>query len=256
MKTIQRYISKELTHFVGRHLRTEEDQYELLRLILETGELRPNAVHVWANGYALGVHGHEKLSSNKAYEAAVVCFCDIPVEDFEIHMCKYSRCGLAFSKAFLVEKDVNPVFYIAQNAVPRFSTMGEQHLLPGATRDQVFDAFYEEYSAAMGELMNLRNAERIRECGSMPPGPLLRLLDRIEQLKHFWDDLIFSHMLFFDTRKPEDSKENLYMEREWRARGSVRFTLNDVSRIIIPKNYGERFRGDFPKYFGQVTFSL
>src|SRR5262245_20037779 len=38
---MQRYISRELTHFLGRALQDDEERYTLLRKILRTGQLLP-----------------------------------------------------------------------------------------------------------------------------------------------------------------------------------------------------------------------
>jgi hypothetical protein len=37
---VQRYVSNELTHFVGRSLADEDRQFDLLVAILKTGQLR------------------------------------------------------------------------------------------------------------------------------------------------------------------------------------------------------------------------
>lgn len=44
------------------------------------------------------------------------------------------------------------------------------------------------------------------------------------------------------------------MEREWRQYGHVRFTLDDVRRVIVPEEYARPFRAALPNYVGQVTF--
>ena len=40
MKRVQTYISSELTHFVGRSLSSEEDQYKIFVKIIKTGIIR------------------------------------------------------------------------------------------------------------------------------------------------------------------------------------------------------------------------
>ena len=71
--------------------------------------------------------------------------------------------------------------------------------------------------------------------------------------------MIRSHFLSFcvpfDSGKTDADLENYYMEREWRVLGAVRFDLDDVFRVILPKAYAKRFRADLPKYSGQVTFA-
>lgn len=106
----QRYISKELTHFVGKGLRPNS-QYKLLIKILISGWLThpPHDPHVSGN---LVVNTSAKISQNDMYSPQVVCFCDIPIEDLTLHTVKYSPFGLAFDKDFIVKNGGTPVHYI------------------------------------------------------------------------------------------------------------------------------------------------
>ena len=58
----------------------------------------------------------------------------------------------------------------------------------------------------------------------------------------------------FSTDLEEDDPQNYYMEREWRMSGALNFSLADVTRVVLPRAYGQRFREDFPDYYGQVSF--
>ena len=117
----QRYVSKELSHFVGR-VKSEEEQYGILLQILREGILlAPSSARVGGEageplriGYELVTNPAEPIGER--FRANVVCFCDIPVEDLTIHTAKYSRFGLAFEKDFLVERGASPVFYIDTRA--------------------------------------------------------------------------------------------------------------------------------------------
>src|SRR4028119_165483 len=113
MGASQRYVSDELTHFVGSRLGTPEDRYALLLAIIRGGLLKApglsdQTVEQTADGprtttrYTLTIGRDEPLSSNKKYCASIVCFADIPVEDLPIHIRKYGEFGVAFSKRFLV----------------------------------------------------------------------------------------------------------------------------------------------------------
>src|SRR5262249_34976341 len=127
---LQRYISRELTHFVGRNLGKENkdpaayehEHYELLKRILDAGELsselsRQTETLFGQELQVMKTENKNALSTNQMYSSTVVCFCDIPLADFHIHMTKYSRFGISFLKTFLIERGANPVFYIAKDAV-------------------------------------------------------------------------------------------------------------------------------------------
>jgi hypothetical protein len=101
MTTIQRYISKELIHFIGRGL-SEEEQYLLLVDIITSGWLTHPPHMLDVTPHLEVTRG--RISLNEMYKPTVVCFCDIPVTDIHIHMSKYSRFGLSFLKQFLYSK--------------------------------------------------------------------------------------------------------------------------------------------------------
>lgn len=72
------------------------------------------------------------------------------------------------------------------------------------------------------------------------------------------DSMIRSHFLSFcvpfDSTKDDADQENYYMEREWRVIGDVKFGLEGVCRVILPRPYARRLRSDVPDYAGQITF--
>lgn len=115
MTTSQRYVSSELTHFVGRRHRINRSrQYQTLAYILGDGLLRSGALQ--ADSSEIRTRPSKTLSSNNAIEPSTVCFCDIPEADFGIHMKKYGVFGISFAKSFLIEKGASPIFYIAANS--------------------------------------------------------------------------------------------------------------------------------------------
>ena len=274
MTRLQRYISQELTHFVGKSCASDEARYELLKKILSTGRLEPRRSRLVPLGaessveisgtasassnasgdlFSMGISGATRLSTNDVYEPDVVCFCDIPVEDLGIHMEKYSRFGLAFQKSFLVRQDANPVFYIAKDATDRFPSVHGRLLgKDSIEKGESLDAFFESYRGAYDRLfpwISLNGPGR-----SDVPVKLLEVLEEIMMLKSPLNDL-FSHFKFFDSRETDVSNQNFYMEREWRIRGSLDFVHDNVHRAIFPSIYARRFREDFPALFCQVTFS-
>jgi hypothetical protein len=118
----QRYVSKELTHFVGRGCRKpdgshdEDAQYALLVKILREGCLLHRLD--CPDGPARCVfHGGGSFGARTMIHVDAVCFCDIPAPDLAIHMEKYRSFGLSFLKSFLVRQGANPGFYVASDSV-------------------------------------------------------------------------------------------------------------------------------------------
>src|SRR5580704_16030974 len=111
----QRYVSSELSHFVGKG-KPEDEQYDILvNKILKSGWLTyPPHDHTLAR--SLAVDFSKPLSTDEALQYKVVCFCDIPEPDLPIHVDKYSKFGLAFKKDFLIGRGASPVFYVANEA--------------------------------------------------------------------------------------------------------------------------------------------
>ncbi|MCA1988063.1 MAG: hypothetical protein LDL07_02805 [Desulfarculus sp.] len=229
--SVQRYVSDELTHFVGRRLGNLPDaaerQYALLVEILRSGVLGTD------KSTAISYSDDKSFSGNEFYKANLVCFSDIPVPDLAIHMGKFSRFGLAFGKSFLSQRGANPVFYVAANASP--GPAGG----PDETRGQHFDREHQRVWRLFRQLEDL-------------PG-----LDQAA-VRELWTSLVYNFfglVKFYREGLPADDPENYYMEREWRVFGSLEFSLADVRRVIFPAQYAKRFRQDLPDYYGEITFS-
>lgn len=241
MVSSQRYVSKELTHFVGRGL-PEEEQYQILVNILRTERLLHPPFDPNSSGN-LVVYTGESICENKMYNPEVVCFCDIPLADLNLHMGKYSNFGLSFLKTYLIEKGANPVFYVAKDAL-----VGDP-LFGYISQGEHFDDMVRKYQTF------LQQAGEFILSQSKTPGVPKEFL-QLQDLRRSFDFGVFSYIKCFDASKSDEDPENYYMEREWRVIGHVFFKLNDVHRVIFPKSYAERFRDDLPEYIGQITFPI
>ena len=227
--SLQRYISDELTHFVGRSFRHEynahERQFELLVQILRSGRLGKNV-----DG-RVRFQADQVFSGNESYRANVVCFSDIPVPDLGIHMGKFSRFGLAFPKAFLIGRGANPVYYVARNAIMIIPRRARKRPWPSSfdeNHDRLW-AFYDAYKQGRPDPETDSRQEREKQ--------------EITDLFGFLVYHFFSFVKFFQEGLPPDDDKNYYMEREWRVFGNLDFTLNDVRRVIFP----QRFARSFPR---------
>lgn len=265
----QRYVSDELTHFVGRDLMQsmadeeresrEAQLYDRLIAILRSGTLATGGKRTGVNADpSIGKEGItvEKVISYNVgstdlqtmFDPAVVCFCDIPVGDIAIHMSKYSPFGLAFSRNFLLKHGANPVLYLAEDAVIDDDT--------GQTNR---DLFIEEMNKVLMLLTELQLATD-KEPGGAPRFPDLeglpkRISDAAILAHQFLLIRAFAYVKSFRGDSADDDPENFYMEREWRRYGDLDFALDDVCRVYIPKRFARRLREDLPEYYGQVTFA-
>lgn len=252
MPPLQRYVSEELTHFVGRNLSSEEERYLLLLSILREGVLSFPPHFPRKGQQAATFSDDQHLSTNMRYTTGTVCFCDIPPGDLHLHMRKYGRFGLGFRKSFLRGQSVNPVFYVdATGTIP----LADQADTGDPTRGGLYhkairaieSAFerYEERLAA--DEREAKTAEERQKVGKEEWD--------LDMARSFLQFHLFSHLKLFDGAKLEEDPDNFYMEREWRAIEAVEFTVGDVHRIIIPSTFAHRLRADVPEYVGQTTFS-
>ncbi len=254
MPKFQRYVSSELSHFVGRSLKgNPEAQYQLLLKILRDGALVPREL---LPDPGTTVHVHHRLeialevpvSGNQKYLPSVICFCDIPIEDLPLHTRKYSEFGLSFSKEYLIAKGANPVFYVVRQSP---TTAVTKQGLPMA-RAELFDESERGVRSLLDELGY--GVPRMNEAARRE---LQQLFDvnTLSRMRTFCDFELFSFFKFFDRGLPDEDVENFYMEREWRIVGRVPFALADVERVFLPRAFAARFRTDLPAYTGQLSFS-
>lgn len=236
----QRYVSDELTHFVGRAQPDDEARYRLLLRIIQEGFLTsdPNAPLARARiegAVAYSYTPHEPFSSD-TYDVQCVCFCDIPVPDLPFHMLKYGPFGLAFGKSFLLMKGACPVFYWAGDA-----------LMEERPRQEYLD----QMVANFHWLIDFARAHRPYPTG----GDWNEVEGRLHLLRDFINRNVLCFIKLFRAALPDEDPYNYYMEREWRVHGSLAFAIRDISRVIIPPAFAERFRRDVPEYCGQIEFA-
>jgi len=252
---LQRYVSDELTHLVGSKLLNDnEAQYKLLLKILKEQQLRSLAFN------QLTIDYEKNLSDDQMFCPSVVCFCDIPLGDLQIHMKKYGTFGLSFSKRVLIDKGANPVFYIAINSKvtvaqakgifwhspspaipPPLSTVTEGG--DRSTRYEYFNRMGHEYWILFDDLR-----KKIAASGQIPNWDW----DRFRQLDDFLNYYIFSFFKPFYAGLSDDDKKNYYMEREWRVFQCVTFGPQEVSHVILPETYASRLKSNLPVYAGQI----
>ncbi|MCB2227635.1 MAG: hypothetical protein KQH53_13235 [Desulfarculaceae bacterium] len=238
--SLQRYVSNELTHFVGRSFRHEYDaherQFALLVEILRSGRLGKNV-----DG-GVRFQADQTFSDNESYRSNVVCFSDIPVPDLGIHMGKFSRFGLAFPKAFLIARGANPVYYVARNA----------RITPPDGKERTLAEYFDEKH---DELWAFYDAYKLHRPNADQDETQARETKEITDLFGFLVYHFFSFVKFFQEGLPPDDDKNYYMEREWRVFGNLDFTLDDVRRVIFPRRFARSFREQVPDFFGEITFS-
>jgi hypothetical protein len=213
-----------------------------------------------------------KISENELYYPGMVCFCDIPLHDLSIHMQKYSRFGLAFTKTFVTKRGGAPVYYLPRQArvrtpkrltPERVTELAEKSLSVGrvsidreeedweiTNKADYFDEMLKKYHDVLSLLNQLIN----QAPNDLNHQKRMELHYDLDDLRLFLDFHVFSFLKFFDPELPDHDPDNYYFEREWRIVGSLKFELEDIVRVFMPMRYGKQFQQDCPDYSGQITF--
>jgi hypothetical protein len=61
-----------------------------------------------------------------------------------------------------------------------------------------------------------------------------------------FEELVFARIKFFTAGLPEDRRANYYMEREWRLHDGLAFSLGNIARIFLRRDYCQQFHEDEP----------
>jgi Putative abortive phage resistance protein AbiGi, antitoxin len=246
----QRYISNELVHFVGRGME-QAKQFDLLKTIISEKWIThpPHNPSISGN---LTITSNKRFSQNEMYAPEITCFADIPIDDLQIHMTKFSSIGLSFSKSFIASQGGCPVHYIPTNSAAKIPDTDVPFVkgngYKGITNGNYFDSMIEKYHSLL-DIMRKLASDADNQPGVSP------LVKEIMDLQFFLNFHIFSFLKFFDSDKRENDPDNYYFEREWRIVGNLNFTIKDIITVFFPKKFLESFQSQFPEYEGKYSFT-
>jgi len=63
---------------------------------------------------------------------------------------------------------------------------------------------------------------------------------------------LLAFMKFYNPALADDDPDNYYMEREWRTLRSVRFGVQDISRVYVASGFRQRLSAEFPQLEDKV----
>jgi hypothetical protein len=264
---MEEYISDKLCHFVGRSLPSPDEKFNLLLKITSDGRLLIDPSNPDATSSIESTGAHKFESNGEIWEKiSTVCFCDIPNNKLEIHVSKYSRFGIGFTKKFLISKGARPVHYLPVTGVIQHISKTSKNDLNPDQYFRVLDSYSLVFMPIIGAFLN--DEKFVNQLSTVFVKEFLNLLepyspslisklrnrqslfsDYIEMLMGFRQEL--AYLKFFDPELGPDDPMNFYYEREWRSLASISFSLSDVSTIYIPsEEYQREFLHRFPSYEG------
>ena len=237
----QKYISDTLYHFVGRGAGTDDEQYEILKIILASGQLLfdpsgnfPDAVKPFDIDL---FHSLGEISRIPA-----ICFCDIPIDSISIHIQKYSKFGIGFDKQTLCTKGVRPVWYIPKNSYSAIVTSENIEIRFPIELEKILRAT----SLIIDKLTKGTDIAN-------PPNKLTEDedLQKSLELLHSGHFFILAELAwffkFYDSNLSDDHLDNYYFEREWRkVNGNLSFSFKDINCIVLPS---KKYNGDLIREF-------
>lgn len=267
---IMEYVSDVLSHFVGRSLAKDDERFELLVSIIKEGKLLGNPNRDKTDYRVLMLSpDYDGNRLGELYDmCSCVCFCDIPKDALRIHVGKYGKFGLGFSKEYLSSKGVRPVQYIPKNAritTPDYISNDDNmlsYLLKMSRRGTALLSVFD----VMDSAYNFRNllAGIVNVPENIPKMKLLNLGGTIGQILNGESHkLIYSLEMFFgmqmayykvfDETLSDDDPDNYYMEREWRFVGDVAFDVSDIKTVYLPNEY---YKNRFLEIFNNENINI
>jgi hypothetical protein len=225
---INPYTSRVLYHLVGRRFPQDDKRnYETLRKILRSMELRTNSVADKSGGITLQIDPNRGCIDGEPIAQTITCFCDIPFQSLALHTSKYGRFGVGVDRMIVAEWGGRPVSYIP--TVPTNATAANNRFCTNALT--VWDGLRKHFPEMP--------TESVRPDGAPPLSPL----EAVDLASSFVSKSL-AFVKTFNVNLPDDHPENFYMEREWRKLANLPLTPCLIE-VVAPTEYQEPLRSEF-----------
>lgn len=239
--TTQRYYSNVYWHFTGSPKNIDWREVRRPTDITKQGPISdPSAAK---NTLKLILSSQKLLGSctervvADLETAKFCCVTDIPFKDLPSHAPYYGKVAIGF-KAHAVHKAFLPVIYVPTESMPVVEMMVPNRKLTEIAYDFLrYQGSFQEQQA----MKLLSQAAQIKEVVRKPDA---------EAMKGFL--MNFVKVTDFDT-SPENT---FYREREWRNIGDFRFTVEDVSAVVVPELFIGEVRAHMEKEGYPLSISI
>jgi hypothetical protein len=238
-----RYTSSELFHLVGRsNPEDHESNYRTLLKVLDSSCISHPPHNRECSAHRITFNWDESIFNEKLIVPDITCFCDIPYESLDIHVQKYGLFGLSFERELLIKYGARPVIYVPlqpSNPMRGWGTIFCETFLQDL--EQIWRGVREQFP-------EVGTSNTSRSLGQKPDSQSAAL-DAMESsfTQHF-----LAFIKPFNSELPDAHPDNYYMEREWRKFCNLRFQAQEVKRVVVAREYTERFIKDRPAYSNRV----
>lgn len=238
------YISNELFHLVGRRQPTDDEaNYQILLKVLDSSCVSHPPHNQDSYSHRIAFNWDKSIFSEELVVPGVTCFGDIPYANLHIHMKKYGKFGLSFSREFLIKYGARPVIYMPLQPSDPYKGWGtiycESLLLD---LEQIWRGFREHIVIPVDE------GSRSRSMGVKPTNPKEAAL----AMDDMFTQQVLAFIKPFNSELQDDHPDNFYLEREWRRFGNLNFKPKDVAHVIVHPNYIERLKTERTIYSNKI----
>ena len=241
---VNRYVSEELFHFVGRSgPNKNECNWNVLEKVLNNGCVSHFPHNVDWGGKGLTADFKKSLANGELIEPQITCYCDVPFDSLRIHCEKYGRFGLSLHRKLLIKHGARPVTYVPMTHEDQEPSSGRQLL------EEIQLHFHKLHNhVAFDPELN-----KIREQGTTRGQPPNNLNEAICAIDRILVKDVLAFIKPFDSTLPDNHRDNYYMEREWRKFGNMLFKPGDIIRVVVAKGYKQRVQAEFPDLADKVS---
>jgi hypothetical protein len=243
-------VSKILWHFTGgpiwdavekrqkTELKPAEQAYNALCGIIRSRELRignyREIIHFEVPWYQIVGPGSIIVDMSRKMPDIIescpaVCVAEIPVMHLNYHAERYGKLAIGFHRDSIIQAGFSPVFYQLVGAMMLEKIHGIYSMGKALAEDSTSS------TKSQGDFGYHRDAK-----GNWVPSedPTIKCVESLqENIQEF--------LAIVKSFKKEDI-DTIYCEREWRAINPFKFSYNDVSMIVAPREggYFERFAAE------------
>jgi hypothetical protein len=184
----------------------------------------------------------KRLFSEELIVPTVTCFADIPELSLAVHVTKYGRFGLGFSRHFLTYKGARPVTYI-----PLRDDVFQG--IFGCALLQDIEAVYKGFLALYETKITNTAKQMSRSLGVIPSTEEETLIG----IKSVIEKDFLAFLKPFNSQLDASDPQNYYMEREWRKFANLQFSFNDVRKVYVAQGYKDSLARMFPALVSPIV---
>lgn len=234
-------------------LKPQKNASEILVSILKSKVLRIGNYHEVINCSVLPSYKFYNKQTNRMVTkkgltvtvktSPVCCVADIPETELFHHAKRYGKFAVGFKRESLLKAGFNPVFYTLDDTKIISNFYNAQNALEQS--DVGIHDFIDDIEHAVSELEceHSKSDDKPWKHDDIDCSHIIDTSDlsgAADQMREYVDEALedLKETLAFIKTFKRTEFDTIYSEREWRSVSPFKFSWKDISKIILPKNYG------------------